>query len=229
MKMRLIRKTNSRAVYKLKDFRKINNKFFREIPWPDNLRGMIFSFEKKIKDEQKVIKAISSKYWVSVGYSVESRKLVNCGNMLPNHIRPSKPTNTELHKLFCKTQSMFYKTWRNNLGPAYLKEVRMVADNMLNSAKVTCLKKNGKAVGLLIVVKWKNHMDIPVNWVVWVWIDRNLPVEERTAVRDYFTGWMKKHIRGCIQCVINSFNIKSHRFFKKMGFFPECVHYIRTK
>ena len=229
MLMRLLRKTKTRAVYKLKDFQALDNKFFENYKWQDNLRGIILSFSNKIKNEEEVMGAISGKFKVTLGYSVESTKLVNSGCKLPTSIKPVKLESAELHKLFCGTQARFYSKWRKRLGPVYLKESREIAASMLGSAKVACLKKNGKAAGLLVVVQWKDFLDVPVNWVVWVWINNALSAEERKGIRCYFSGWMKKHLRGRIQCVVNAFNLKSHGFFKNLGFYPECVHYIRTK
>ena len=229
MKMRLIRKTTRRAVYQLEAFSQLNNALLEKISWPENIRGMILTFKKSIDNEQQIMDAISDKYWVTLGYSVERNKLATAGEKLPDNIKSKVLADTGLRETYLKTQRQFYKSSRKFLGAAYLKEVRMVAGNMLQSAKYLYLTKNNKSAALLVTVKWKDYMDVPVNWVLWVWINNHLPAAERSAIRCHFAKWLKLHSHGRVQCVVNSFNLRSQRFFRKMGFIPECVHYMRSK
>jgi len=229
MRIQLIKRSGARAVYRACDFGKVDAKFIEKIRWPKNLRGMILIFKKKIENEQPVLAAIPGKYWITMCYSAHCRSLKDFSKALPTGLKSIKLKPLELRKLYLKTQGQFYLKWRKLLGAGYVKECQQVADNILGSAKTVCLTKNGKPVALFVVVRWKDYMDVPVNWVVWVWINHRLPVVERRQIRGYISGWMKSRLRGRVQCVINAFNVGSQIFFKRLGFVPECLHYVRSK
>ena len=44
-------------------------------------------------------------------------------------------------------------------------------------------------------------------------------------MRRCFGKWIKEQVSEKIQCVVSAYNLRSQRFFKDLGFHPECVHF----
>lgn len=228
-KLVLLRRSGQRAVYRAGAFSEVGSDFFKKIKWPEGLRGMIFLFAGDISGEQHILSRVPSKYWVTMCYSAEGKDLARFEKALPAGIREKVIGLPELLVVYANIQRAFYRKWRKYLGPGYLKECRQVASSMLQGARTVRLVKNDKTAAIMIVVKWKDCFDVPVDWVLLVWINRRLPAAERREIRGYFSDWMKKNLGSRVQCVINAFNLRSQIFFKKMGFKPECLHYVRSK
>jgi len=72
-------------------------------------------------------------------------------------------------------------------------------------------------------VKWKDCFDEPVDWIPWVWIDRSLLHVERAFVHSKRREWLRGIIEDRVQCVVEGENMRSRKFFKEMGFHPECL------
>lgn len=230
MEMQLIRKTEKRVVYKIDNISRITNEFIERLNWPENIRGMIIIFDDKIENEYPQMSSISCKNYVCLAYSAHKGDLLNKKMPLPNSIRVATLKDfDELKRLYYETKHLLYESWKECLGDRYLREVDSVVKNYLPSAKVAYLTKNGKPAALLTVIKWKDYTDIPVDWITWVWIDDSLQKVERLAIRCYFAEWLRANIKDRVQCVVNSFNIRSQKFFRKLGFSLECVHIVKTK
>lgn len=230
VEMRLVRKTDKRVVYQLDDISRITNEFLEQISWPNNIPGMIILFDKKIENEHLHLSGISSKYFVSIGYSAQKGQLLNNKISLPKRVKPKIFNNfNELKQVYYDTKLMFYKIWEEYLGDRFLIELDFVAKNYLPTAKVLYLEKNEKPAALITVIKWKDYADIPVDWINWVWVAPTMPKKERLAIRCYFSEWLRINIKDRVQCVVNSFNVSSQKFFRKLGFIPECIHVIKAK
>jgi len=113
------------------------------------------------------------------------------------------------------------------LGERYINEFKFVANNYLSTANVLYLEKDKKLTTLMTVIKWKDYNDIPVDWITWVWIEKDISKDERSVIHNYISVWLRDNIEDRVQCVVNSFNVRSQKFFRKLGFTPECIHIVR--
>jgi hypothetical protein len=172
---------------------------------------------------------IHSDRLVGLGYSYSPLKTTGADVGLPGGIVPVHLDLETLRRLYHATQLRFFKQWEGELGEGYMKETNMVIEKMLPSAKSAALEKNGRPVALLTAVSWKDCLDQPADWVTWVWIDNNLSKAERYSIGEYFSRWLDQNSDRKVQCFINAFNVRSQKFFRRLGFAPEWFHVVRSK
>jgi hypothetical protein len=227
--MEILKRTPKTIVYKLPDFSVIGNDFVAALEWPEGINVQMFLFEKPISSECEIMAGISSDRLVGLGYSYSPSKSADSKIKLCAGISPVDLDLEALGRLYYDTQSEFYKKWESELGDSYMKETNMVIEKMLPSAKVAALAKDGRTIALLTTVKWKDCLEQPADWVTWVWIDHTLPKVERNNIGEYFSRWIDVNSDKKVQCFINAFNIRSQKFFRRLGFMPEWFHIVRSK
>jgi hypothetical protein len=228
--MHTIKKTDKKIVYKIDNISMITNDFLENLykSWPgNNIKGMIFIFDEKIENEHLYLSSISSKYYVAICYSINKENLKKDIIVLPKTIKPKLLSPDELKKLYYETKLIFYKEWKEYLGERYINEFKFVANNYLSTAKVLYLEKDKKLTTLMTVIKWKDYTDIPVDWITWVWIEKDIAKDERSIIHNYISVWLRDNIEDRVQCVVNSFNVRSQKFFRKLGFTPKCIHILK--
>ncbi|MCX5792492.1 MAG: hypothetical protein NTY45_09835 [Elusimicrobia bacterium] len=87
------------------------------------------------------------------------------------------------------------------------------------------LTERGLIQGVINTIDWKDAAGRPALLVAWVWISDKLLPPQRAQAHAALTDWLKEHAKGRIMATADSFNMRSRRFFVKLGFLPECVHF----
>ncbi len=216
-------------VYKLPDFSVVGNSFVDALEWQEGINVQMFLFEKPVTNEYEIMAGIHSNRLVGLGYSYSPAKTSRNAMALPAGITPVGLDLEALQRLYYDTQFGFYKQWEGELGDNYIKETNMVIEKMLPTAKAAALTKAGRTVALLTTVNWKDCLDQPADWVTWVWIDAALSKAERYSIGDYFSRWLDINSGSKVQCFINAFNVRSQKFFRRLGFIPEWFHVVKNK
>lgn len=91
--------------------------------------------------------------------------------------------------------------------------------------KSAILTEKGAIRGIVSALDWKDTAGRPSLLVAWVWISDKLLPPRRAQAHVALSEWLKAHARGRIMATVDSFNVRSRRFFIKLGFSPECVHF----
>ncbi len=227
--MEIIKRTDKKIVYKLPDFSVVNSAFVDSLDWPEGINVQMFLFEKPITGEHEVMPGIHSERLVGLGYSCTPVTVGHIAVPLPAGLVPVNLEAGRLRQFYYDTHMEFYNKWESELGAGYMKEANMVSEKLLSPASSAAVAKGGRNVALLTTVKWKDCLDQPADWVTWVWIDPTLAKDERNAIRSYFSKWLVDNSANKVQCFINAFNVRSQKFFRRIGFLPEWFHVVKNK
>jgi hypothetical protein len=227
--MKILKKTEKKIVYMMDNFSVISEDFINNLNWPDGINVQMFFFRNPINGESEVLPKIKSQRLVGLGYSYNIKKVTYNKIRLPDAMSSVKLSQEKLAVLYRKTQKKFYTLWKTELGENYMKETEMVIKNYLSNSSSLVIYKNSNPVALITKMQWKGCLDEPADWITWVWIDSQLSDEERFIIHNYIFNWINENFTIKIQCFVNSFNIRSQKFFRKMGFIPEWLHIVKTK
>lgn len=227
--MDLLKQTERRLLYKLPDFSAVDSAFVDSLVWPEGINVQMFLFDKPITGESELLPKIHSDRLVGIGYSYVPAAGDPAKEELPAGLSQVSLCLEDLRKMYYETQYAFYKKWEGQLGEEYMKETQMVIDTMLPAAKATALSKDGRNIALLTAVNWKDCFDQPADWITWVWMDPELTREERGRVQSCFLKWINENCETKVQCFVNCFNVKSQKFFRRLGFVPEWLHVVKKK
>lgn len=230
-KIEFYRKIGEKVVYRAESLSRITNQNLKAFIRAMSTRGCKILFEEKIENEYEILAGIDhKKYNVALCYSVNTGRLVG-KTLLPAGIRPFRfRTARGCRYDLGKKVGEFFSDWKSYLGPRYLEGARIGTRMLKDPSRYLCLKKNRKTVALVYMMDWVDWRGRPVDWVGHIWIDPELSADDRSLVHGYVSSWWKKTSRtGRVQGVVNSFNVRSQKFFRKMGFEPECMHILKTK
>ena len=67
----------------------------------------------------------------------------------------------------------------------------------------------------------------PTSLIPWVWIDSKLSANERQNVHFQMVSWLKKNTKKEIGAGIDAVNLRSLKFFTKLGFKPTYILFQR--
>lgn len=225
------RKIGEKEIYRAESFSQIKNRDLKIFINALKARGCKILFTRKIEGEQDILSKIDHrKYNIALCYSVNTGKLVKQAS-LPQNIKSFRFKSARgCRDDLSKKVAEFFSDWKSYLGPRYLEGARMGMRMLKAPAKYLCLKKNHKTVSLVYMMDWVDWRGRPVDWVGHIWIDAGLTPQERAHIHKYVSFWWRKMAKtGRVQGVVNSFNVRSQKFFRKMGFEPECLHVLKTK
>lgn len=161
-------------------------------------------------------------YYASKAQLLRNHPQTNAG------LRWRKPRSLkELRRLYrMSVERYFYAPYKDRLD---LKKNRKEdawflreAMTLRNSAVLT---EHGSIQGVVNALDWKDTAGRPSLLVAWVWISAKLLPPLRAQAHAGLAEWLKDHAKGRIMATVDSFNVRSRRFFVKLGFSPECVHF----
>ncbi|OGR80909.1 MAG: hypothetical protein A2X32_00640 [Elusimicrobia bacterium GWC2_64_44] len=113
-----------------------------------------------------------------------------------------------------------YEKWKQYVTPDRVAFSRDVAQYKLLPENSLCLAKDSVPVGLVTTYKREGTDSYCLNWI---WFDPLLSRPDRACAHYLAVGWLKEKGRS-IDAFVDSFNLRSQRFFVKIGFRPVCLH-----
>ncbi|MBI4350993.1 MAG: hypothetical protein HY550_06105 [Elusimicrobia bacterium] len=194
------------------------------LKWTEALRVMRFYLGRRVCNEEDAVKLLLGSYPTWVVYSADKNDFLSAPTEPPVRLTPAPQMDLEqLRRVYISTNDSYHDSIGKPLSPAESAERESVLSEFLPSAKFSAFKNNGVVMALLVVVKWKDCFDKPVDWVPWVWIDRSLLPGERAFVRSKWKEWLRGIVEDRVQCIVEGENMRSRKFFRGMGFHPECL------
>ncbi|MCT4642773.1 MAG: GNAT family N-acetyltransferase [Bacteriovoracaceae bacterium] len=64
----------------------------------------------------------------------------------------------------------------------------------------------------------------PLEQISWVWVNQSLNNNKKNTARNMIIKWLANRKSTLFQAGVHIENIKSQKFFLKMGFIPKCAH-----
>lgn len=229
--MKLVRKTGNKAVYCVSSLDVLTDCFFDDFRWLDGTEIAIFCPEKPILDEGRKLAGVSQSHslWVAYGANVHDISAKACPRSIMNMTISDLPDDSELTRLFIETREDYYRSIKKTMTEWQLKQRDSFIKQQLPSSRRIYIQKNKEAIALLMLTKSKDLQEMPVDWVPWVWISRSISSDERSFIHQHFRVWLGEQVVSVVQCVVSAYNLRSQRFFKNLGFKPECIHLIKPK
>lgn len=226
--MEIVKKLGRKLICRVPALQLINDNFVSNLPWPEGIDKYVVFFNDPIGGELEVLSKISGVDRVWIIYSVIKDK-IEAGTTQNEElfIETDLPNAQELADLFSETRAGYYLSINRALTERQVLESKAFIEKVLPGTRRVCLRKGGKPVALLMSVEAKDYEDTPVDWIPWVWIEKDLSPAERKAVHRRFRQWLTVGRLERVQCSVSAGNARSQRFFRKLGFNPECIHILK--
>lgn len=227
----IVYRTERKIVYKVPSISCITGEFIQSLAWPPGITGVIFLFNQQISDEHRILSALPLDLDVGMVYSA-MREALPVGKIAADVLIEQIPVQDEeqLSRLYliCRERVMAPVISARTIPPVDKSAVLLKLKKQLSEGKVALWAKAGDTVGALALTRWHDFADNPVQWIPWVWVsDELLPVERR-ILHAQILNWLKLSVDNKVQCVVDSYNVRSQKFFRKLGFTPECLHIVKS-
>lgn len=226
----LVKISEHKIIYRIDDFEMITAGFIQSLQWPEKICSMFFLFRNPIEKEHEVLSGLPHSVDVGIIYSMAKFGLKISSEYTANKVVQTKvPNAKELAKMYLACRSrIFAHTPEKSLPAVDMGDVLTKMENQINYAKIGYWEVRARPAGIIVVTCSHNYADVPVEWVPWVWIDESLLAEERKILHSNIRTWLTENIDKELQCIVNSFNVRSQKFFRKMGFIPECIRILKS-
>lgn len=225
----IVRRTDSKIVYKVPSLADITGEFIRALEWPPGIKGFIFLFSEPISEEHRILSALPLDLDVGMVYSAAKASLAATASSGDAFSEVQAPDEAELVRLYLLGRELVLAPVLSvrNVPPADRSAVQEKIKKQLAEGKIGLWSKSGVSAGALALTRWRDFADEPVQWIPWVWIASSLLPEERRDMHARIAAWLRAGVDDKVQCVVDSYNIRSQKFFRKMGFLPECLHIVK--
>lgn len=228
--LKIIYQKGRKIVYEIDSCDRITESFIGQLKWPPEITGMIFIFEQAIANETQILSKLPLSIDVGVVYS-SSREALPAGEGAANtQIVAAQVKSAEMLAglyLACREKVYAPVAGVRQIPAVDMAVVMAKMRDQLANAKIGYWEKFGIPVGVIAVTKWHDYADNPVEWIPWIWIAPDISPEDRKVLHGLISVWLKTNIAVKVQCVVDSYNVRSQKFFKKLGFIPECIHIVK--
>lgn len=227
----MVYRTDRKIVYKVPSIKNVTGEFLRALDWPSGVTGLIFVFKEQIAAEHEILSALPLDLDVGLVYSATKESLpAGAAPSADGFSQDLAPGEDELSKLYLLGREMVLAPVLSvrNIPPVDPAAVKNKVRKQLAEGKVGLWSRRGAPAGAIALTWWHDFADNPVQWIPWVWIAGDLLPDERRNLHGRISAWLKSGVEGKVQCVVDSYNIRSQKFFRKMGFIPECLHIVKS-
>jgi len=228
--MEIIKQFERKLICRLSSILLINEDFISQLIWPEGIDRFVCIFDKSVEREWDILSNIKSvdRVWMIYSMTKVRTEIIEEGSS-KMFVETKLPDIKELELLFSETRREYYRSLNRDLTERQVIENQDFIEKVLPRCRRVCLQKNGKPIALLMMVEAKDYEGKPVDWVPWVWIEKNITFEEREMVHRRFWEWLVDGELERVQCSVASSNLRSQKFFRKIGFKPECLHILKEK
>lgn len=228
----VLARTAKKVVYRAESLRSVTEELLHGLDWPEDSDGtVVFVFKEQVEDEYALIERnLSDKYFARFIYAAAKRDIRVPAAPAAAEISHHKFKDLEeLKALFLGTNKIFSEAWKKQLKDRYASLLESQANEDLPGARVLSFEKAGKVVSLFTMTKETGYEGAPVDWLHWAWISDALGSQERSDIHRQAAEWVRANVEKEIQCNIFAFNLRSQKFFRKLGFLPKCLYIVRER
>lgn len=237
VKIEVIKTSTGKTVpiCRIRDISILNDSFLTTIIKPKldkiNQKGCLFFSQKKIERESLLNSRTDPvKYNLQLSYSIDKKKLKMRRPNLPKGIKIFRFKNKKFYfNLLKKKLLEYFHSWKNFLNKnSYLESINRPI-NKWPTKEYLCLKKGREFVALVDLWEYHDFIRCPMNWIGHIWITPKLNKQERSIIHKYIKWWLGKNVKyKRLRAGVHSFNLRSQKFFRKMGFKVEWVAFLKS-
>lgn len=204
------------------------------LDWPETIPSLLFSFDAYgAEDCRHLTEVLGKKYLGRFLYGAAPADLAALpGSGARGITEYAFRDLKELQDLYLRTETEFFgKKWREYFpGTSYSDAIEFNARERLSSARIFCAGREGTPVSLLPLTRIKHFIDgEDMDWVLWAWVDEGLEPAARREVHSMLSGWLKRKVERRVMTGVHIFNVRSDRFFSKLGFRKQWLQITRIK
>lgn len=224
--------TDKKIVYRAETLRSVTGELLGGLAWPADPAGQVgFVFNEAVEDEYALLqKNLSDGYFARFIYAAAKQDIrIPAAEEAPGLAPHAFRAPEELKALFLSTNKVFSEQWKKQLKDRYAALLESQAREDLPKARVMAFAKNGRAVSLFTMTRETGYEGLPVDWLHWAWIADTLEPGERAFIHRRAAEWVCANVAREIQCNIFAFNLRSQKFFRKLGFLPKCLYIVKER
>lgn len=231
-KTRLIGVLKNQILYSLSSTAVLNDNFIDGLDWPADKATLVFKFpEKEARSGRPVRDMVSRKKYVCrLVYMADKNRIPAEPAANGYGLKLEKFRNAAEHRKWAMAtdRKYFFRPFRAYLTPSFEAEAKEYYKNELPKAKGVCVRRKGKIVSMLTLLKLPVKTGAkPLDWVSWIWADPAVPAVERRCIHALLRGWLRENGRKHIGASVHAANIKSQKWFLKAGFRPARLAFTR--
>lgn len=227
--METIKQTGNKVLCRIPKLSAIDDSFVAGLKWPEGVSAYYCLFREPTDREWESLGLLTEHERVWIVYSAEKDRTVIDEVVRDGILHEAALSDAELAKLFTSTRKEYYRSLNREMSARQIGEQDCFIKNALPGVRRICLEKSGTPVALMMLVETRNYEGVLVDWVPWAWIAASLGTEDRRMVHQHLRLWLGTGGVERVQCSVASHNFRSQKFFRKMGFRPECAQILKEK
>ena len=224
---KIIGRQGTNIFYSLPSIGGVTDAVLDSLPWAADVSRVSMIFTEQVRDEYETVKRnISGKYSTRLVYYAAKRDLEAPEPVVGGEAIEKKLVTdiSKIRKLYLDSvKKVFSGEWPDRISADRLKFSEKVAKERLTLRKSICLARNKEVVGVGTFVSLTDFLRGPVDCFNWVWLDKSLTSAERIKAKIIIVAWLKETAGELLNGYIDSFNWRSQRFARGIGFKPECL------
>lgn len=119
----------------------------------------------------------------------------------------------------------FASDWLGYLGRAQIDQNLEILLNVSRPESTRLVLRKGVPIGMVSLYPTQDCIGTELQQIGWIWVERGLSSPVRLATHALLAQWLSRQEgQGGYQAGVHLKNIRSQRFFLKLGFLPACVH-----
>ncbi len=228
--MELIKQDGANIVYRINSGFRMSESTLSGVNWAGGVKRVSLVFEKGGISEEDLCGCLPQGYDMRIVYSVNKEELSRISVPSKNgKISLEIPSDlSDLKSFFMKTIEDYYiLPFSSRVPPGLRQETKEFVENKLSLEGNIYLMKGSERIGFISLVGSKNAAGVPINLIPWIWVDGKLSPADRLVAHAKIIECLKDKAKGEINAWVDSFNIRSIKFFRKLGFMPSCAHITR--
>lgn len=178
-------------------------------------------------DIEKLVARGNTNVVIQFGFIAEGKNLTHIGQPSNRCIKTcfAPPLPDEVQTFYKENfHEYFIKPWSRVWDAPTLRWFSQSVQDLMPVTACKVYKIDGRAVGLQAEFPHTDAFGLPVTQIGWIWINQGLPKEDRASVHNAVFSDLSSRPETRFQAGIHLFNIRSRRFFSKLGFQPLCAH-----
>lgn len=225
---------NGNIFYDLPDLGMLGAGLPAGVEWPEDRPRLCFDLAARDRKRGIVVSnpLPEDKYICRINYLAGRKQVRATGGRAADAGLTLQPfRNFKEHKTLelWSHDKYFAKPFKKYMSPAHKAEAR-VYYKMLKDTESAVLRRGAKSVGMITMLRLPGaNLPKPLHWITWVWIAPELSPAERRQAHTLLAGWMKNNSIKYVGCSVHSANVRSQKWFLKMGFKPVRVFFERVK
>lgn len=225
----IIRSDEKSAVFEAPSFASIKTEDLDQYFYK-NINSTLIVRPKKcdMSDLDDLRKNVSNKYFVQIGFMAEKNDLVKSReNLTDCPLQSITPQNIEsFRNLVSSTIEQYFSAlWRDYIAQTTLDAFKQILADSVSVEKGRIIEFKGKPVAVIALFPHHDCLSKKVEQIGWVWVQEDLSDTYRDFTHQLLLRWLNGIVACSFQAGVHLHNVRSQKFFHKIGFNPECAHF----